>query len=77
MGISVACDIDIRIEDDLGDTGVIPKINENQASVVTASVNPAHQSDRLAFMCFAQIAAVMSSRRHVNVCWSERVSKIV
>ena len=68
MGVGVACGVDIGVEDDLGNAGVVTKIDENQSSVVASPVHPSHECDVLACMFFAQVAAVMCSRHHVNEC---------
>jgi hypothetical protein len=39
--------IDLRVENDLGDSMTIAQIDENKAAVIAPTLHPAHQDHRL------------------------------
>ena len=53
--------ITIGVEGQLTDAGTVTKIDKDQTSMVTPTVNPTHHADFFANIFFAQFAAVMSS----------------
>jgi hypothetical protein len=47
----------LGIEDDLRDAGVIAQVDENQAAVIAAAIDPAVELDSTAFVGGTQLAA--------------------
>ena len=61
FGLRVRLGMQLLIEDDLGDSGAVAQIDENQLAQIAAAMHPAHQHDVFIGVGCAQIAAVVGA----------------
>ena len=63
---AVAVAAELRVEDELRDAFAIAQIDEDAAAVIAVARHPAEEDDVLAFVCGAELAAVVGSLQLVD-----------
>ncbi|OQA34430.1 MAG: hypothetical protein BWY56_01907 [Acidobacteria bacterium ADurb.Bin340] len=61
MGLAMGVRGDVRVEDDLDKPFTVPKIDEDDATVIPAAMHPSHQDDLTAVLGGCHSTAVMAS----------------
>jgi hypothetical protein len=61
LGLGVRLGSRIWLEDDLNESCAIPQVNEDNASVIAPSVDPAAQDDLLTYMLGTQLTALVGA----------------
>jgi hypothetical protein len=60
MGLGMNLSMDLRIQNNLGDTPAIPQINKYNPTMVTSSQHPTHQGDRFSNIIHCKIITGMT-----------------